>query len=155
MDPERRRGSLVSVAMAFTVGCLLVGCAGPTVRDSAIHSQAQKSADAMVSQLRTVLLATRGVLDDKMWWRFADRVVSDSEEAATTVEATFSSRQPPSDSSKPVYERVSKQLADAADLVTSMRVAVRMHDAAEVKSLEPKLASTADDLERLSKQVAP
>jgi len=134
---------------------ILVGCAGPTIRDSAVHSQAQKSADAMVSELRTVRLAVRGLQDDKLWWRYADRMVTDSEEAATTIEATFTSRQPPSQESKSAYDEVSKQLSDAADLVVSLRVAVRLHDEGEIRSLEPEIAKAADDLERLAERVAP
>ena len=127
----------------------LVGCAGPTVRDSAVRSQAEKSAGSMVSELRTAGLVAEVQIKDNAWWRYADVVVTDAEKAATTIEGTFTSSQPPSREIEPLYRNTSTMLSDAADLVTDLRIAIRRHDTAEINRLRPQLAAAADDLEIL------
>jgi hypothetical protein len=131
---------------------LLSGCAGPTIRDQAVYNQAEKSATAMVSELRTVLLATKTQLAGRSWWRYADVVVTDSETAATSIQSTFTSRQPPSRSSNRVYQVTSTALSNAADLITQMRVALRQQDTATMQKLRPKIAKSASDLESLARR---
>lgn len=144
----RRATAAAGVLLAF----LLTGCAGPTIRDEAVYNQSEKSATAMVSELRTVLVATTAQLDDRTWWRFADVVVTDAETSATSIESTFTSRQPPSLSSNRIYEDTSTALSDAAELITEMRVALRQKDTATMEQLRPKIAKAASDLESLEKR---
>jgi len=136
------------VGTVFLVA-VLTGCAGPTIRDEAVYNQSEKSATAMISELQTVLVATDTQLAEKSWWRFADVVITDAETSATSIQSTFTSRQPPSASSNPIYEDTSTALSDAADLITQMRVALRQKDVATMQKLRPKIAKAASDLEKL------
>jgi hypothetical protein len=142
----------VTVAVGVLLAIVLTGCAGPTIRDQAVYNQAEKSATAMVSELRTVLVATKVQLASDSWWRYADVVVTDSETSATSIQSTFTSRQPPSRSSNRIYADTSTALSDAADLVTQMRVALRQRDVPTMEKLRPKIAKAAADLESLEKR---
>jgi len=140
------------MAIGVLMAVVLTGCAGPTIRDQAVYNQAEKSATAMISELRTVLVATKAQLDSRTWWRYADVVVTGAETSATSIQSTFSSRQPPSRSSNSIYQDTSTALSDAADLITQMRVALRQHDTATMRRLRPKVAKAASDLESLDKR---
>ena len=140
------------MVVGVLLAVVLTGCAGPTIRDQAVYNQAEKSATAMVSELQTVLVATKAQLDSRSWWRYADVVVTDSETAATSIQSTFASRQPPSRSSNRIYSETSTALSDAADLITQMRVALRQQDIPAMEKLRPKIAKAASDLESLEKR---
>jgi hypothetical protein len=118
---------------------VLTGCAGPTVSESALNSQAERSTQAAVSELRTVSLATKVQLDGDAWWSYTDEIVTASEKTVGTVESTFTSRQPPTRATDRVYDKTSTALAAASDLVTRMRIAVRRHDEPEVSSLRQRI----------------
>jgi len=143
---ELRRTTAAAAALLAVV---LTGCAGPTIRDQAVYNQADKSANAMVSELRTVLVATKTQLANRSWWRYADVVVTDSETAATSIQSAFTSRQPPSRSSNRIYADTSTALSDAAELITQMRVALRQRDVTTMEKLRPEIAKAATDLESL------
>lgn len=124
----------------------VAGCAGPTPDGAAATAAAKSSLQAMVSALRTTDLAASTQLQERAWWQFTDAAVTDAEAVATSVESTYTSRQPPA-GSLPLYRSTSKGLSDAAELVTEVRVAVRSRDCAEVRRLLPDLERTADDLD--------
>jgi hypothetical protein len=141
-------------AGALVLGILASpGCAPPPSSDSAFRSEAQQSAEAMVSELRTTLVATQTQLDDNAWWRYTDVVVTEAETAAGTIEETFTSLQPPSHGIEPLYDETSRSLGDAADLLTEMRVAVRWRDTARIRSLRPQIDRAADELETLEESL--
>jgi hypothetical protein len=130
--------------------CLLVsGCAAPTLTDKALTEEAKSSTQGMVSELHTSGLVAKAQIDGKTWWRYADVVVTDAETSATTVASDFSSRQPPTSDSDDVYGKTSSALADAAELITELRVAVRRHDLAEVRKVRARVERAADELEKL------
>lgn len=130
---------------------VLTGCAGPTVSESALTSQATRSTQAAVSELRTVELATGVQLDGDAWWAYTDEVVTASEKAVGAVEATFTSRQPPGPAVDKIYDQTSTALSDAADLVTSIRIAVRRHDEPEVSRLRQRIPDLVEQLGRAGK----
>ena len=138
---------------AVAVLLLLAACAGPTVTDSAMVSQAERSAGSMVSEVRTARLAAQTQLDGHAWWRYTDVVVTDAETTAGTIEDTLGSRQPPLTTVEPTYRKTVEQLSDAADLVTDLRIAVRRHDEAAIRDLLPRLDAAADRLERLEESL--
>jgi hypothetical protein len=123
------------------------------VRDSAVVSQAEKSAEDMASQLRTVYVVSQAQTRGKTWWGYTDVVVTDAESSAGWISDVFSSRQPPSRASEPLYRRTSTALSDASDLVTDMRIAVRSHDEAAMARLRPEIAKAADQMEALAESL--
>jgi hypothetical protein len=145
------RAALAAVAAASAA--LLAGCAGPTATGSALGTQAESSLLAMVSELRTGELAARTQLAGRSTWRFCDVVVTDAESSGSSVEATFSSRQPPTAASDALYERTSRQLSDAADLLTDLRVAVRRHDTASMRETTRAMSATSRRLESAAERL--
>jgi hypothetical protein len=129
---------------------VVAGCAGPTVTDDAVRTQAVLSAEAAASELGTVELAVRTQLAGRAWWSFTDVTVTASESAAGTIEESFTSRQPPS-TSGPLYRRTGDVLGKAADLTTDVRIAVRRHDEAELHRLVRQVAPVLDALDRIAR----
>jgi hypothetical protein len=121
------------------------------VSESALDSQAERSTQAAVSELRTVELATKVQLAGDAWWSYTDEMVTASETTLGAVESTFTSRQPPNRAADPVYEETSTALAAASDLVTQMRIAVRRHDEPEVTSLRQRIPVLVARLTRAGK----
>jgi hypothetical protein len=139
--------ALAALLLVVPVGA---GCAGPTVTDDAVRTQAVLSSEAAASELGTVEMAVRAQLGGRTWWSFTDVTVTASESAAGTIEETFVSRQPPSRSG-PLYRRTGDVLAEAADLTTDVRIAVRRHDEAELQLLVREVAPVLDALDRIAR----
>ncbi len=89
----RIRGALLVVASAL----LLAGCVGPATTTAAYRGKAVHAADAAVSELETVVLTSGAVLDGKMLQAYAETVVSEAEDALSSVQGSFDSIQPPDD----------------------------------------------------------
>jgi hypothetical protein len=113
---------------------LIAGCAAPTSSAAEVRRQAKLSVTAALSELATVDLATRTQLRGDSFWPATDVTVTASEGAVSTVEQTFTSRQPPR-TSGPLWTRTGDLLTRTADLVTDVRLAVRRHDVPELRSL--------------------
>jgi hypothetical protein len=144
----------VRLAVASTaLALVLTACAGPTPTESALTTQAESSLRAMVSQLRTGELAARTRLAGRSTWPFCDVVVTDAESSAGSVESTFSSRQPPTRGSDPLYDRTSRQLADSLDLLTDLRIAVRRRDVASVRRTVGEMTTQSDRLESAAERL--
>jgi len=140
-----------AAGLVLAVAVLCVSCAGPTTSDSALLSQAGRSAQSAVSELQTVDLAARTQLGDHAWWSYTDVVVTSSEDSMSAIEGTFDSRQPPTVDTDAVYQRTTKALSDAADLVTAMRISVRRHDTASLRRQTAQIAPLVRRLNRLGK----
>src|SRR4051794_25104600 len=95
---------------------VVAACAGPTYTDSALRSQASRSASAAVSELETMKLVVEAQLEGKSWWQYTDVVVTDSESTLSSIEGTFASRQPPSSASTRVRAKVVDALGNAVDV---------------------------------------
>jgi hypothetical protein len=141
------------VGVLLAVLCV-AGCAGPTYTDSAMRSQASRSASAAVSELETLRLVVDAQLHDHSWWQYTDVVVTDSERALSTIESTLASRQPPSADSGKARNRVVTALEAASDMATDLRIAVRNEDESSLASLVRRIEPLADRLSKLSAVVA-
>lgn len=133
MTDLRHRAVAMVLAVVGTAG-VATGCAAPTTSDAEVRRQAQLSVEAALSELATVDLATRTQLRGDSFWASTDVTVTASEGAVSTVEQTFTSRQPPR-TTGPLWSRTGEALGRAADLVTDVRLAVRRHDERELRSL--------------------
>ncbi len=143
----------LAAGLVAAVTSLVAGCAGPTLTESALTTQAQSSLEAMVGELRTGELAARTQLAGRSTWRFCDVVVTDAESSGGSVESTFSSRQPPTPASDPLYDRTSQQLSDSVDLLTDLRVAVRRHDTASMRETTRAMAGMSARLETAAERL--
>jgi hypothetical protein len=144
------RTRLAALALVLSA---VVACAGPTLDDEDMRSQASRSAGSAVSALQTMRLAVLAQLDGKAWWRFTDVVVTDVETTVSTIESTLASRQPPSADTAPVAKTVVDVLGSASDVTREVRIATRDHDDARLRQLLPSLQKVSTRLSRLEKSV--
>lgn len=142
---------LPASAVLALVVLVATGCAGPTTTDRALRKQAVLSSEAAASELGTLELAMRSQLAGRACWAFTDVTVTASEEAASTIEETFTSRQPPR-SSGPLYRRTGDLLGEAADLTTDVRIAVRRHDEPELRRLAREVGPLLDAFDRIARE---
>jgi hypothetical protein len=137
------------------MACLAcAACAGPTLSDHALRSQASRSAESAASEIETIKLAVQTQLAGDAWWRFTDVVVTDSESALDSIESTLASRQPPSDETAAVRATVVSALGDAVDLAAEARIAVRQHDESQLDQLVSALDDMSSRLTRLEESVS-
>jgi len=134
------------LALAF---CLVFGCAGPTTELDDLRSQAHRSAGSAVSELETLQIAVDTQLRGNAWWRYTDVVVTDSETALSSIESTFSSRQPPTPEAVTIRDTTVTALSTAVDLASSTRIAVRQHDTDQLQQLLPELEDASQRLSEL------
>jgi hypothetical protein len=144
----------VVVSCVVAVAMLITSCAGPTYTDSAMRSQASRSASSAVSELETMRLVVGSQLGNRSWWQFTDVLVTDSEKTLSTIESTLSSRQPPTAGSAEARARVVEALGDAVDLAESIRIAVRDDDEPRLHRLRRQLPPLISRLSHLSAGVA-
>lgn len=149
MTAARRR----AVTAVLVLLCTLTGCAGPTLTEEHYRSQASRSAGSAVSELETIRLAVRGLLDDRAWRQYVDVVVTDAETALSSIDSTLSSRQPVNEDADRVAERVGTALGEAVTLAGDVRIALRRHERGTLRQSLPKLSALSSRLEHLEQVV--
>jgi hypothetical protein len=137
-----------AVGLALVLSSV-VACAGPTLDDEDMRSQASRSAGSAVSALQTMKLAVQSQLDGKAWWRFTDVTVTDVETTLSTIESTLSSRQPPSADSARATRTVVDVLGNASDLAREIRIATRDHDDVRLRRLVREVQPISRHLSQL------
>jgi hypothetical protein len=143
----RIRQALLIAAAAV----VLAGCVGPATTTAAYRGKAVHAADAAVSELETVVLTSSAVLDGKMMQAYAETVVSEAEDALSSVQASFDSIQPPDDTvsdqlRSEVDELLSAGLGDLAEL----RIELRRGAGQQVAQLSDAMKQTSAKLSALS-----
>lgn len=147
----RRRLAAFGV-MAGLVLSLILGLAGCGDPDQQMLSEGARSAREAVSGVRTAQLAAQSLLDGRIWAQPATVMVTDSEDALGLVATTFDARQPETDESRQTYDLYSEALANAADGVTELRIALRRGDLETVRQQVGQLDKTAEQLEQLGER---
>ena len=112
---------------------LLAACAAPVPGYGAYRHAALQTAMTMGSDLASGQLAAQLGLRGKSFSAFTDGNVTDAENDASSVDSTFSSRQPPDARSDALRQTMDQALSDATSALTDLRVAVRMDDRAQVR----------------------
>ena len=142
-------------ALGMTAGLILsliLGLAACGDQDQQMLSEGARSAREAVSGVRTAQLAAQSLLDGRIWAQPATVMVTDAEDALGQVATTFDARQPETDESRQTYDLYSEALANAADGVTELRIAVRSGDLETVRQQVRQLDKTAEQLEQLGER---
>lgn len=143
----RIRGALLVVASAL----LLAGCVGPATTTAAYRGKAVHAADAAVSELETVVLTSGAVLDGKMLQAYAETVVSEAEDALSSVQGSFDSIQPPDDTvSDQLRTEVDDLLTTGLGDLSDLRIALRRGGGSQLAQLADGLKRTAAQLSAFS-----
>ena len=132
---------------------LLIGCAGPVPGGGAYRHAALQTSVAMVSALASGQLAAQLGLQGKSFSAFTDGNVTDAENDASSVDSTFSSRQPPDARSDALRQTMDQALSDATSALTDLRVAVRMGDRAQVRKALAEVSKSLKTFDKLQQEL--
>ncbi|MFC5260522.1 hypothetical protein ACFPJ1_00250 [Kribbella qitaiheensis] len=147
----RRRLAALGMTAGLIVS-LILGLAACGDPDQQMLSEGARSAREAVSGVRTAQLAAQSLLDGRIWAQPATVMVTDAEDALGQVATIFEARQPETDVSRQTYDLYSEALANAADGVTELRIAVRSGDLETVRQQVGQLDKTAEQLEQLGER---
>ena len=137
---------------AFVVALALAGCVphpiGPARTLHTYEGKAVTTAESAVSAIETVRLAATTASKDSAFGPYLSIVVSDAEGTIDGLQGTFGSIQPPGGAADQIFDDLDRILADCADHVRDVRVAVRR---GELQSLSHTAKPLADDRKRLDR----
>ncbi|MGI5128786.1 hypothetical protein ACQEVB_18410 [Pseudonocardia sp. CA-107938] len=143
--PRRRAtwsGLLVLVAV-------LAGCASP----AGFASDAGRTAQDGLSQVRTSLIAMRTGLAGDLPDGYLVTVLEDAEDALSSTQESFRSQEPPADAGS---DRLRAELGDlltrGTEGVARARIAAERGDRQQVAAVGTDLDAVADALERFEKE---
>jgi hypothetical protein len=142
---------LLTVASAAASILLLAGCVGPATTVSAYTGKALHAAAAAESQVQTVRLAVDQHLKGRLQQAYLETMLSDSEDAMSSVQDSFDSIQPPDN---PVADKLrddlDKLLSDSSDALSQLRIEARREDAGQMAQLLHSLKPLATQLDHFT-----
>jgi hypothetical protein len=144
------RAVLHLVALVLVVG----GCVAPAFDSGAFHRNAIHALDSAVSETRTAALAVGEHLAGRIVRTYADTLVTDSEDALGPVEDSFGAVDPPTPTDEKLRDDVGGLLSDAADALSTARIALRKGDTAAMTKSVAHLTSVADRMDQASEQLS-
>jgi len=143
----------VAATLLPVAATLLAGCVAPAPTVSAYEGKAVKSAQAALSELETARLAVQAAEVGRLPETTLETVLSDAEDAYSSVQQTFDSVQPPED---PAADRLRTTLDDlltsGSDGLQQLRILARRHHEAQVASIARGLATVAAGLARFEQE---
>jgi hypothetical protein len=114
--------------------------------------KATTTAESAASQLRTLRLAAVAGARGRAFGPYLGVLASDTEEALSSLEATFASIQPPSDADDEVRQALAPLLSDAVDHAADVRIAVRRGELTELEEKSRPLHNDARELDGFIRQ---
>jgi hypothetical protein len=124
------------------------GCAPGTPDDDSWRVDAERAVSDAASAVHTAALALRLRRDGRLYDRYLQTVLVDAEKAIGKAGESIGSKQPPR-RERERYGTVTGQVDEAADLVTTARVAVVDRESDRYDSLADRLGQAAQALQRL------
>jgi hypothetical protein len=136
---------LAGLAIGTVLAC--TACVAPASSTANYQGKAGHTASAALSELETARLATETARRGKMLHSTLEIMLSQAEDAFSSIQATFDSIQPPNtEEADRVRDKLDQILSDGLDGITRMRIAVRRNDTAN-------LYATSTDLDKISQQL--
>jgi hypothetical protein len=147
--------ALVRAVVVAVAAIALTACVGPARTTSVYTDKAHKTAQDALSQLETARLAVetsaRGSLQDA----YLQTVLTDAEDAISSIQNTFDSIQPPDTSaSDALRDELDELLGEASDGMATLRIAARRGDTDSLTATAKDLESTAKQLQEFSEKTA-
>ena len=143
----RRAAVLTRITLTGAALCVLAGCATPAPDLPAYESKAARTASSALSELQTARLAAQQSLAGRITQSYLEVLVSDAEDAYSSVTSTFDAVQPPDEpAADKIRSALDTLLTDGGDAVGELRIAVRRRDTATVAALDRQLAGAATAL---------
>jgi hypothetical protein len=114
-----------ALAATALVSLAVSGCAGPSHTYDDYQSKAANTVAAVMSAVQTAQLAVQAQRTGKATRPYLSVIIGESEETVGGVQAQFDSVQPPDARSDKLRSTVDDLLAQADDVISALRIAVR------------------------------
>jgi hypothetical protein len=117
---------MASTVLLFVVGSACVSHpVGPARSYAKYEGKAVTTAESALSSVETVRLAAEAGSEQHVFGPYLSVLISESEEAATAVQGTFASIQPPSGEADALRGELNDLLSDVVDHLAEVRIVVR------------------------------
>ncbi len=136
---------------AVVLAALLAGCAGPSRTDRDFSLKAANTAETVLSAVNTARLGVRAAEDGDAPANYLSVLLGEAEKDALAAQASFDSRQPPSQQSDAVRRQLDDLLTEATSALSGLRIAVRrgqLHRLPDLAAPLVQLAARLDDFEQ-------
>jgi NTP pyrophosphatase (non-canonical NTP hydrolase) len=143
----RARRLCCLVALVAIGGCVSHPV-GPARTFGKYESKARTSARAALSATETARLAAQAGSNDRAFGPYLSVLISEAEEAASAVEGTFASIQPPDERADRMRQELGDLLSSVVDHLADLRIAVRRGELRRLEAEAEPLRADADDLRR-------
>jgi hypothetical protein len=145
---QRRSSQVLPSLLGLLLAALLSGCVAPAFTQGAYRENAKQALGSALSEARTAVTALDARLAGNVTVAFADTVVSGSEDALSSIQASFGSVDPTTRSLDPLRTKVMNLLSSVADELSVARIAVRRDDPAGMRRARDDLHRLGSTLER-------
>ncbi|MFN2517772.1 MAG: hypothetical protein ABR604_01840, partial [Jatrophihabitantaceae bacterium] len=126
---------------------------GPARTTATYENKAVRTANASLSELQTALLSVRTSLRGRLMQAYLETVLSESEDAFSSIQNTFDSIQPPDTKrADRLREGLDKLLSDGSGGMAQLRILARRQDTTMLAAEARKLAATADGLAKFAQE---
>jgi hypothetical protein len=142
------RAAIAGVLALAAIG----GCATPEGNPVAYREEALSTLKAAHSTVQSVRLALGARLDDKLFGRSADDIVSSGEQSLSGAAGTFTGLQPPPGADA-VRDAATKVLSDAQDAVEDARIAIRRDDRTAMRQAYDAVGKALQEIDRAGKEL--
>jgi hypothetical protein len=142
----RRCVAVCALAVLVGSGACVSHPVGPARTYGKYEGKAVTTAQGVLSQVETVLMAAKAGSADHAFGPYLSVLISENEEKATGTQGTFDSIQPPSAAGDHLRSELDDLLTDAVDHLAQVRVVAR-------RGRITDLADAAKDLEDDSKKL--
>jgi hypothetical protein len=146
MGARTLRIPLAGIALLVAVAACSSHPVGPARTFASYEGKATTTAESALSAVETVRLAAGAGADGHATGPYLGEVVSDQEEALSSLQGTFGSIQPPDGRADRLRSELDDLLVASLDHVTDVRVAVRRGELAGLGTTARPLDADADAL---------
>ena len=143
MAPPRLWRLLPAIVCSLALGA---GCVAPARSFDAYEGKAVTTAEDALSAVETARLAVTAAANRHAFATYLSVVLGDAEDAASSVQGTFDSVQPPDARSDAVRSDLDDRLQSAVSVLADLRIAVRRGEADRLPSRLEDLAKAAQAL---------
>jgi hypothetical protein len=134
--------------LLFALSCaaMLSSCVAPARSFGAYEGKAATTAEDALSAVETARLAVGAAAKRDAFAPYLSVVLGEAEDAASSVQGTFDSVQPPDSRSDQLRQDLDDRLQAAVSVLSDLRIAVRRGEARELPSRLEDLTKAADAL---------
>jgi hypothetical protein len=138
-----------TLCAGLAAATVVAGCVSPALDNYGYRAKVTHSADSMTGIVGTARLAAELDLNGKLSTAVRDTVVSDAENDAQSVLTSLDTVQPPDEAMIALKDKADKVLQQAADDVSSLRVAQRSGNRHATQMAVSALSHVLDSLHKL------